>query len=215
MSHSTKEDIVKICRLLHAKGYLAAADGNVSAAIDPNSFLITPSGVSKRLLHSEDILGMNDLGQSEVGIPSSEKWMHLAVYKHCPKARAVIHAHPPYSIAWTIARPTDTSLPIAAMSEVILGVGCIPIVPYITPGSAAISDHLAPYLHQSRVMILARHGILTYGETLEEAYMGVERLEHAAQTLALAMSMGQVTELEPSHVEILRTMRKQMPETIK
>ena len=119
--------------------------------------------------------------------------MHLAVYRSCPEARAVVHAHPPTAIAWSLARPGLDFLPSDALPEVILAAGSIPFVPYARPGTAAMGEVLAPFLPENRLMVLARHGALAWGGTLEEAHNGMERLEHACQILKAAGELGGAT----------------------
>lgn len=136
--------------------------------------------------------------------------MHLEVYKRCPEARAVVHAHPPTAIAWSVARPELRELPANCLSEVILAAGSIPFVPYARPGTKGMGDVLQPFLPERRVMILSRHGALSWGEDLEEAYNGMERLEHSAQILKNAADLGVLTELPAEEVAVLKEMRKKM-----
>ena len=169
--------IVEACRRLHARNLLAAADGNISYRFPFNRIAITPTGVNKMNLRVEDMASMQLNGLVIKGKPSSERLMHLAVYRACPDAMCVVHAHPPTAIAWSLARPELTFLPDEALPEVILAAGRIPIVPYARPGTADMGEALASYLPQYRLMILARHGALCWGETIEDAYNGIERLE--------------------------------------
>ncbi len=205
-----RETIVEIGRRLHARGWLAAADGNISLRLSSENILMTPSGVHKGYLKPEEICRVTLDNRVLEGKPSGERLMHLAVYKNAPKAVAVVHAHPPVATAWTIAKPEMKELPAECLSEVILAAGRIPIVPYAQPGTQQMGDHLAPFLPDCRLMILARHGAIAWGESLTEAYNGIERLEHASLTLAYAQSMGGLTQLAPSEVSRLREMREQM-----
>ena len=202
-----KERIDAICRRLNAKNYLAAADGNVSYRLSDREIFITPSGVNKAELSVDDVAVITLENEILSGRPSTERLMHLEVYRRCPKARAVVHAHPPTSIAWSIARPELKELPADCMSELILAVGKIPIADYARPGTQAMGDVLAPHLPQCRVMILSRHGALSWGEDLDEAYNGMERLEHAAVILKAAHELGGLTSLPASELVVLREMR--------
>lgn len=206
------EKIVSICRRLNEKNYLASADGNVSYRISDREILITPAGVNKADMSVDDIAVITLDNEIISGRPSSERMMHLEVYRQCSKARAVVHAHPPTSIAWSIACPELKELPADCMSELILAVGKIPIAPYARPGTQQMGDVLAPYLPQCRVMILARHGALSWGEDLNEAYNGMERLEHAAVILKTAHELGGLTSLPSEELTILREMRSKLGE---
>ena len=193
---------------------LAGADGNVSCRLEDGSLLMTPSGRVKSRLKPDEILTLDSSGQCPPGSrPSSEREMHLSVYRCCSRARAVVHAHPPFAVAWSVARPQQKFLPTAALSEVILACGDIPVVPFAFPGTAQMGEALAGFLPRYRVMILARHGALTWGESLEEAWRGMERLEHAAEILYRAERLGGATFLSEAEVKRLRRMREEIGDT--
>lgn len=210
----TADHIVEICQRLHRRNMLAAADGNISFKLKDDVIMITPSGVSKAFMHSKDMVLMNMKGEALQGQPSSEKLMHLSVYQNCPKAICVIHAHPVTATAWSIAQPELDKLPSQALSEVILATGDIPFVNYARPGSQAMGDVLTPYLPKHRALILRRHGALTWGESLEEAYRGMERIEHSAQVLMTAQTLGGITSLPQEEVQHLYELRKKIGEVL-
>jgi L-fuculose-phosphate aldolase len=189
---------------------LAAGDGNISFRLDQSKILITPSGVNKRWLVPSEMALVTLHGEPVVGNPSSELPMHLAIYQSNSKAKAVVHAHPPHAIAWSIARPDDHEIPVNCISETILGVGKIPIVPYARPGSDKMADVVKTCAQQHRVMILARHGALSWGESLAEAYNGIERIEHSTLILKLASDLGALTELPSEEIEKLILLRKEL-----
>ena len=99
------KQIVHISRRLHKLGCLAACDGNISLRVAEDSILITPSARPKAFITANEIVQIDLKGYSQNGLPSSEKKMHLSVYHKAPQAKAVIHAHPPAAIAWSIAHP--------------------------------------------------------------------------------------------------------------
>lgn len=205
----SEKSILTICNRLWQRNLLAAADGNVSVRTAKGTMLITPAGLHKAFLTEEDLaeVRIND-GAIVRGTPSSERAMHLEIYQRCANANAVIHAHPPTVIAWTIAHPHLTALPEDCMSELILAAGTIPIIPYQRPGSNAMGLALFPAATTHRALVLARHGALTWGESLDEAYRGMERLEHAAQILKSAHELGGLTKLPHDEVAALRAMRR-------
>lgn len=202
--------LLKIASELHQYRFLSGADGNISYKISENRILITPSGISKRNLKTSDLAVINQKGKVLSGSPSSERLMHLEIYKNCPKARAVLHAHPPTSIAFSLAYPEMKELPSNALPELLLATDGIPVVPYARPSTSAMGEILVPYLPQHRSFILARHGVLTWGEDLEEAYRGMERIEHSADILYKAMTLKKPTPLPQDEIKILKEMRKKM-----
>ena len=202
------EAVCDVCRRLHARNFLAAADGNVSLRLADGRIAITPSGVNKATIRPDQMAFLSASGAVLSGNPSSERLMHLAIYAACADARAVVHAHPPTAIAWTVARPEWTELPGDILPEVVLGVGSIPIVPYARPGTDAVGAGLTPWLPRSRALILARHGVVCWGETLDEGYDGVERIEHVARILKSAQELGGLTSLPAAEVAALARLRE-------
>lgn len=204
------EFIVEVARRLHARNMLAAADGNISFRLSDDEILITPSGISKAFMQPEDMAIITLDNRILQGKPSGERLMHLEVYKNCPEAKAVVHAHPPTAVAWSIARPDLKELPSESLSEVILACGSIPFIPYARPGSLDMGTVLTPYLPHQRAFILSRHGALTWGEDLDEAWRGMERIEHSAEMLWKAQTLGGLTSLPAEELSALRTMRTQI-----
>jgi len=202
-----REEIIKTAAMLHHKNMLAACDGNISYRYDDKTILITPSGKPKFLLVEDDIAVIDIDGNAIKGNPSSEMLMHLEVYKMRADARAVIHAHPPTAVAYSIAHPAAEEIPGKSFSELILAVGKLPIVPFQMPGSLEMGTALHPFIKNHKVMVLARHGALSFGEDLIEAYNGMERLEHSCEILLKAESFGAVTELDEQTIDELHAMR--------
>ncbi|MGE3974610.1 MAG: class II aldolase/adducin family protein [Bdellovibrionales bacterium] len=210
-----KLDIVAVCRVLNQKNMLAAADGNVSFRLSDDRILITPTAINKAFMSPEEIATINIRGDILSGHPSGERLMHLEVFKRCPQARCIVHAHPPTAIAWSLARPHLTELPFECLPEVILAVGRMPIIPYARPGTVEMGTHLSHVLPKYRVMILARHGGLSWGESLSEAYNGMERLEHSALILKNATELASMNTishlpaLPEAEIRALQKMRDQ------
>jgi L-fuculose-phosphate aldolase len=207
-----REAIARVCARLHGRNLLASADGNVSVRLSDEEILFTPTGVNKAELDPACIAVVTLDNKVISGSPSGERLMHLEVYRKCPKARAVVHAHPPTAIAWTVARPDLRELPAEALSELILAAGRVPVAPYARPGTLAMGEVLHPFLPAHRVILLSRHGALSWGEDLEEAYNGMERLEHVCQILKSAHELGGLTFLPQEEVEALRQMRAKLGE---
>lgn len=210
-----RDSIVEICRRLHAKSLIAAADGNVSLRVSDKEIWITPSGKNKGFIQAADVACIDIDNNVIEGHPSGERLMHLEVYRSCPEAKAIVHAHPPTAIAWSVAQPQWTELPADCLSEVILAVGRVPIAAYARPGTQAMGDVLKPLAPNHRVMILSRHGALSWGEDLNEAYNGIERLEAICVILRDAQLLGGLKALPQVEVAALKAMRAKMgPKTL-
>lgn len=200
-------DLLDACRRLHASGLLAASDGNLSVRLPDGRIAMTPSGVPKARVQLEEMAYLALDGAILSGRPSSERAMHLAIYRAVPEAKAVVHAHPPTAIAWSLARPELEELPSDGLPEVILAAGRIPVVPMAIPGTEAMGTNLLPFLPERRLMILARHGGLCWGESMEEAVGGLERLEQVAEILWKAETLGGAKPLSTDELIELRRLR--------
>ena len=204
------DEAIEACLSLHRQGLLAAADGNVSVRLEEGRVAITPRGVPKASLQRQDFAVLDLDGTILRGNPSSERLMHLAVYRACPDAKAVVHAHPVTAIAWSLANPDAKELPSDALPEVILAAGRIPLVPMATPGTEEMGSNLAPFLPAHRLMILARHGGLAWGGSVREAAGGIERLEHVAKILLAAETFGGAKPLADADLAALRALRAKL-----
>ncbi len=205
-----KKNIISTALRLHQKNLLASADGNISFRLSEEEIIITPSGKNKSLLTIEDLAVINIKNEILAGQPSSERLMHLEIYKSSPQCRCVVHAHPPSAIALSLSFPEWKTLPAEYLSELILAVGDVPIVPYARPGTLEMGTALRSYLPQHRVLILSRHGGISWGEDLEEAYNGMERLEHVCQIFSQSFRMGNPRPLPLEEVQYLREVRKKL-----
>lgn len=204
------EEIREACAHLHARGMLAAADGNVSVRLPDDTVVLTPAGVNKARLRPGSLARVTLDGRVLEGRPSTERAMHLAVYRACPEARVVVHAHPPTAIAWTLARPELTELPTDVLPELLLAAGRVPIVPYARPGTEEMGTVLLPFLPAHRLLLLSRHGALAWGESMEEAVNGIERVEHSALILKAAEELGGAAPLPPAELEALRALKARL-----
>ncbi len=182
---SLRLEIIKVCRKLESQGLIAASDGNVSCRTGGDCMLITPSGVSKGDIEPEEIAKTSMQGNLLEGPmrPSNEIRMHLHVYRMRPDVSAIVHAHPPVATAFTLAGFPFNS---KTLPEVWFMLGKVPVAPYATPSTDEVPQSIEPYVMDSRAILLKRHGALTFGGSLMEACMRMEKLEHCAKTLFYA-----------------------------
>ena len=97
---------------------------------------------------------------------SSEALLHLEIYKQRADVKSICHCHPPHATAFAVAREP---IPQCVLPEVEVFLGDVPITKYETPGGQAFADTIRPYVDKTNVIILANHGTVSYGETLEQA----------------------------------------------
>ena len=201
--HELRRDIVTICRRLSERGYIAATDGNVSVRVtDPGGaprVLITPSGLHKGFIKDDDIVLCDMEGRLIRGKrqPSSEILMHLKAYELRADIGAVVHAHPPLSTAFTIAK---VSLARCVLPEVVLTMGTIPTTAYATPSSPEGPEVIKDLIADHDALVLDRHGTLTVGRDVFDAYGKLEKIEHTAQVTLAARMLGRLTTLDAAQL---------------
>src|SRR6059036_492755 len=194
------------CRQLAERGLIAGQDGNVSVRIAPDRVLVTPRGLVKALLQPSDMVEVDMRGRSRGARrnPTSELDLHLRILRGRPDVGAVVHAHPPTATGFAVA---GQGLDTLVLPELILQCGRVPVVPYGTPGGPELGDRLEPYLAGHEAWLLANHGAVTVGATLDAAWIRMESLEHAARIIFVARALGRVNELSPEAVARLEAQR--------
>lgn len=194
------------CRQLAERGLIAGQDGNLAARVGRDRVLVTPSGVIKALVVPADMVEVDLRGRKRRGRcnPTSELDLHLRILACRPDVGAVVHAHPPTATAFAVA---GEGLYAFVLPELILQCGRVPLVPYGTPGTPDLGDRLAPHLAGHDAWLLANHGAVTVGPTLDAAWIRMESLEHAARIMLAARALGRVNELGPEAVARLESER--------
>ena len=202
-----RRDLVAIGQKLVARGLVAATDGNLSARLDGGFILATPSGFSKGDLRESDLV-VTDLDGARVrGFrkPTTELGMHLAVYRARPDVEAVVHAHPPVATGFACA---GVSLEEPLVSEAVLGLGPVPLAPYATTGTREMEAALAPHLPTANAVLLANHGVLAVGGSLQEAFWRLETVEQIAKITLTARMLGKKNVLGEAEVRKLIQARE-------
>jgi L-fuculose-phosphate aldolase len=204
-----RQKLVEICHRMYRQGYIAAGDGNVSAKIDDERVLVTPSGFHKGFIGEQDLVIVDPEGRLLRGPhkPSSEFLMHALAYRERPDVRAVVHAHPPITVGLALAGVT---LAQCVLSETCLVLGAILTAPYSTPTTDEVPRVLRPYLRQANAVVMDRHGALTLGRDLDEAYNRLEAMEHASKITHAARSLGPITPLPAAEVKKLDTLARNL-----
>lgn len=198
-----RQEITNVCKLMHGRDLVSAYDGNISVRIGPTRILMTPSGVNKAFMQPSDLVVIDLDGRTlrRDHRPSSEYRMHLTIYAEREDVGCVVHAHPPHCIACTLTGiPMDT----VVLPETAFLLGAVATIPYRTPGTDAFAQALVPHLPDRSALLLERHGSVTLGADLWEAYNRLEALEHVARVLFISRGLGELRPLEPAQVADLR-----------
>lgn len=184
-----REQMCAIGRRMYERNLVAASDGNLSVRLGPDRFLCTPSGVSKGFMRPGDMVIADGRGGKVAGPGkvTSEFFTHLAAFEERPDIGAVVHAHPLTATALTVM---GISLEAPIIPEVVVGLGSVPTAPYATPGTREGAEVLRPFIRQGDAVALYRHGAVTVGPDLLDAYHKMEKLEHAAELVFLLHQLG-------------------------
>ena len=200
--------MAQCCRQLAQLGLIAGQDGNLSVRLSRTRILVTPSGLIKALLEPADMVQVDTRGRKLAGRhkPTSELDLHLRILERRPDVMAVVHAHPPYATGFSVA---GRELDRLVLPELILAAGRVPLVPFGTPGTPELGERVEAYIAGHDALLLANHGAVTVGPTLDLAWIRMESLEHAARILFTAHLLGQVNELPENAVKLLELRRAQ------
>ena len=181
--------IVEVGKLMYQKGWVAANDGNISVRLDNHCILCTPTGVSKGMMRPEDMLVVDLEGRKLQGdrACTTEIQMQCTVYKLRPDVNSVVHAHPPVSTGFAVA---GRALNLAILPEAVVTLGTVPLADYGLPGTPELSNRLVPFIPNHDALLMANHGVVCYGETLEKAFFRLETVEHLSRISLVAEMLG-------------------------
>ena len=203
----TAQELERFCHLTYQKSYVAATDGNLSVRLPDGTIMCTPTRCNKGFAKAEDMVVIDARGNKLRGArkPSSEMAMHLLIYEMRPDIMAVVHAHPAHATAYAAA---GIPLNKALISEVILSLGCIPLTEYGTPGTPELTDQLRPFIRDYDALLLANHGVVTYGTDIADAFDRMDTVEHFAKISMYTRILGRERLLSPGDVEKLYVQRQ-------
>jgi L-fuculose-phosphate aldolase len=250
-----RREIVEIGRRVYAHFLVAANDGNISVRLDGEAILVTPTGVSKGFMTTEDIIKVSLDGLSAQTVTTDQRLVteadvlavpvggrlsapqealitplarQVALERHVtldkaesskrrqatgkvrrprPGVRAVVHTHAPAATAFAL---TDIRLDEPLLPEVVVSMGPVAKVPYARSGTEELPRVMAPYLADHDAFLLANHGAVTVGSTLEQAYFQMERLELYARIRLAALKLGPARALPPEEVAQLAAVWEQL-----
>jgi len=195
-----RNKLAEVCRLLYDRNLTVSAGGNMSLRLNEKEFIITPTGRNKGLLRPDEMVLMNTKGKIlSDGKPSIERKFHIALFDANPDTVSVIHCHPLYCTALAVRGERIRS---ALTPEGVILLGDVPLIGYFTPGSKKLSDAVAEHA-SNKAMLMERHGAITQGRTLEEAFNRMEELEFQAK---LQMLAGDADELPVTEIKKLSKM---------
>lgn len=208
---SPRQQLVEIMNRIYYGGMTTLSGGNLSILDEDGSIWITPSAIDKGKLTPADIIRVFPDGSIQgPHMPSSELPFHRAIYKRRPDTRAIVHAHSPALVSFSIVRKIpDTNL-IPQARRVCGRVG---YAPYALPGSESLGESIANAFGEGfDVVLLENHGVATSGGTLLEAFQRLETLDFCARTQMYAQGLGDVSTLSDEQIMLVDHGEHLLPE---
>lgn len=195
--------IVKACKRLDEKNLIGALEGNVSAKFG-NKIYCTPAGPFKADLTADQIVECDTDGRPRGGKPSSEIRLHLAAYRSQPRCQAVVHAHPIYA---TILACKNIPLAFDLVAEAAYILGPVAQTRFYMPGTDEVFDAVQEAFKDHETVLLANHGAVTTGATMDEALAKMETLERVAQMELIAFGNDNIRRLPRSTIDEIMKLR--------
>ena len=202
----SRDLIVDRARSLYERGYAHGSSGNLSVRL-PDGILVTPTGSSLGRLDPARLSKVAANGSAVSGDPpSKEAFLHLAMYAQRPQAQGIVHLHCTCAVAVSClahSDPRNVLPPLTAYH--VMRVGTLPLVPYFRPGDRALADAVGAAAVKHRAVLLANHGPVVSGRSLDDAVDSAEELEQTAK-LALLLADRRTVPLDSTQIAELEAV---------
>jgi L-fuculose-phosphate aldolase len=208
-----REEMCEIARMMYDKGLICGPAGNISAKLADGVFLLTPSIFFKQRLTPEQLIIVDEQG-NKVGPetpanrdlqPTSETSMHMETYKNRPDIGAIVHAHPTFCVALSVA---GKKIRPQVLTEAMLFLGAIGEAEYQTPTSDELGVEVGRLMQNHDCVLLPYHGVTVAAKDMWEACAKLEVLEQTAEICVLAEQLGGEKPLALPHVKDMLKLRE-------
>jgi ribulose-5-phosphate 4-epimerase/fuculose-1-phosphate aldolase len=202
-----REEICRLGRSLFERGLTPGSSGNISARLDDGGYVVTPTNASLGFLDPATLSRLDANGRQLSGdAPTKEVPLHTALYQTRSTARAVAHLHSTHSVALSMLPEVDPRAVLPPMTAYyVMRCGATALVPYYRPGDPAVANAIRGLAGKYSSVLLANHGPVVAGNTLEAAVFAIEELEETAKLYLLLRGLNpryltpaQVTDLVKS-----------------
>lgn len=199
------EEIIKCGKLCGEKNFTPGYSGNISARY-LDGMLITISGSANGYLQADDVVYTNFDGNSleEGKKPSSEKFLHIEIYKKRPDINYIIHVHAPYLSSFASAGK-DLMAPV--MAENVFYFGGIPLAKYALPSSMELVKNTVKYFNEYDAVLMENHGFIIGSKTMRDAYLKLELAESYAQVVLNTQLLGGAKKLSRKQAKAILDLR--------
>ena len=182
----TRDLIVQMAKSLFDRGLTFGSSGNISVKME-DGWLMTPTGCSMGNIEPEKISKLDINGNLISGDPpTKESFLHLAMYEKRPQDSAVVHLHSTHSVAVSCLdgiNPKNVLPPITAYY--VMRIGTLPLIPYFPPGDIKLAKVVREMASEHHAVLLANHGPVVSGKSLQAAVCATEELEETAKLFLL------------------------------
>lgn len=181
-----REEICRLGRSLFERGLTPGSSGNISARLD-DGWLVTPTNASLGFLDPARLARLDDNGRLISGDPPTKEIpLHSAIYETRGGARAVVHLHSTHAVAVSMLPEIDPRAALPPMTPYgLMRCGSAALVPYYRPGDPAVADAIRGLAGRHAAVLLANHGPVVSGASLEAAVFAMEELEETARLYLL------------------------------
>ena len=188
--NSERDSICRLAKSLFDRGLTIGSSGNISVRLD-DGWLMTPTGSSMGNLDPNEISKVNLDGNLISGkSPTKESFLHIAMYDERPDSGAVVHLHSTHSVAVSCLADIDKKNVLPPITAYyVMKIGKLPLVPYFPPGDINLARAVKEMASSHHAVLLANHGPVVAGKTLEDAVYAIEELEETARLFLLLRNM--------------------------
>lgn len=182
-----REQLAMHGKSLYDRGLSGGSTGNMSVHLEDGSFLATPTNACLGRLDPARLSKLDSQGRHVDGDkPTKETFLHFAMYRQRPKAMAVVHLHSTYSVAVSCLADVDPADVLPTITPYyVMRIGQCPLVPYFRPGDEAMGEAVAQLARNHHAVMLANHGPVVSGASLNAAVYAMEELEESAKLFFL------------------------------
>ena len=210
---AARTDVVRVARLLRARGLAIGTSGNVGMRLADGHFAITPSTMDYDEMTPDDVVVCGADGRVVDGrhSPSSEVGLHVTLFAARPDVVGIVHTHSPFAVAWAATRREIPAVHYVLAQLVGPGRDTVRVAPYATFGTEELARNAAATLGADQAVLLANHGAVAVGPSLRSALGRAERVEELATIAFRAEALGGAVLLSAGELDAARDQMARFP----
>jgi ribulose-5-phosphate 4-epimerase/fuculose-1-phosphate aldolase len=201
---AARDEIAKLAKSMFDRGLTFGSSGNISVRVD-DGWLMTPTGVTMGSIDPARISKLDNDGNHVDGDqPTKESFLHLAMYDERPASGAIVHLHSTHSVAVSCLADIDHKNVLPPITAYyVMRIGTLPLIPYFPPGDVNLAQAVREMASDHHAVLLANHGPVVAGKSLQDAVSATEELEETAK-LFLMLQGAKTRFLDDTQVSELR-----------